>query len=1314
MDNETADAPVKTIYDNEVTMMYKWAYYYGLPSHLLISLRSESGDLELKSFEPLSTFIGRLLAVGQTISEIYKLAKDLNDQITTRDIIMAYYTNVRGSADVIPEINTVQTMLTRQPGEYETLSDIENAYRAWLGEIAREQKLEEKRLSAIYDAQDELNSVRKAIEELDIRDRILISPLNVLSTVLSYRPKIVAEDRAVTLFDGIDLFNNAVVSRYVPYVAYNDNNGNTVYRVYESLDDEDRPDYDAIVIPPNKSRQNNTFYITVWLGDPQGNYRELLGNAPKASFINVTYNLSNNYMSVEAPEKTKHQDLDEAALALNRLEETFPELAFGNGFERKVKGDFDMWNLDIDETAFLEMILSEPVMNIYLYIEEKEKPYALKELLTVNYQSVFSGEQDFGVTTQTETRNIENPASVSVTLTRKKMNNVNPVQYIDNDGAIQFIQYSSDTPYIHVTINQGENRNAVDSFVLIFNLLMEYYRANKEDVLRVYRQKMGKELARLDALLDQQRGFAELAEAAPRPVTTTATIAKKTTKAAAKGGKMSKIKRLQELAPDLIISNYAGLCQLPQQPVIIRDEDVPAWTKDLVRGSDKNKQVMPFPTGPGETPRWNFTCPSDTDPFPGVKVNSLENKDKYPYIPCCFKSDQMEPGKNSTYQDYIAGRKTKLGRGAKGDKKITTSRFLDPGGRGKLPSVMGDILGENDEDLELLRYGVIRSPNSLFHCVAIALQDKGYNALRTETEREQYVTGWRQSLVDKINIALLRQEMYDYTEEDIITMLNDETIFFDPTLLYRAIEEIFNINIYVFTVDPLIEGAGLLELPRHKIFHSRPVRLVRRTVMIAKMYKTRADKLDYPQCELICDYDNSTKSIHRALFGTKITQLCHHILTETMRTLTWDLAVEQPENRDKTIEPVFPVYSNLYYHVDHLELFQTPAVSQFVDSNGKMRSLVLALPEDRFLTVATIPSQPENLPISGDIYGIPGELAINIFGQPSGKYLDPYGRVIGLWFPIMGVTFGEFAYIIPEEGYEDVPLGIYSPFVSSGHNVTPRLSKLKRDLNIIVQIVRWAYETVRVNDENITPQSFAAQRMAVNNDPVIDSADYYDLSAIPRKFPQGGIEELEALAPTLFNQGRIIMYDNIFAEKIVAMLQDYDDLQMGVPKIVPEYISGYYQSPDDFRQIGNSKIFMKEEDLQAWITNTRSIEDYSDYFSIRTTISTDIFDVLTPILYKDEVGRIYIVQNIEGGTKAKAMTVANEWIINEINIGPSPEVSTADLPNLTYGISPDSKLVLIEDNRIDDSDYVKILYYGTALDKERGKNLAYAAILEIL
>ena len=287
----------------------------------------------------------------------------------------------------------------------------------------------------------------------------------------------------------------------------------------------------------------------------------------------------------------------------------------------------------------------------------------------------------------------------------------------------------------------------------------------------------------------------------------------------------SNIHLLQEKAPNLFVLNYARKCQCSLQPKIIEDHEIEAWKNKKIKvripktkskkGDKKVKeveeierQVMVFPDKNDvrhiDGKRWNFVCPKDDNPYPGLKINTdLSNKELFPYIICCSKTDKMTPGTNKykTYYNYIHDIDPNVKKGAKAEDKISTGKMLLPKRIAYLPVSVEKVVKKYSEaSIDMVRYGIQRSIHSLIHCICVAIDDPNYIVLNTDEEREHYTTRVRKYMANgkTIRPELLKQELFDYTNEEILHRLGDEYTFLDPNLFYRALEETFGVNIYVF------------------------------------------------------------------------------------------------------------------------------------------------------------------------------------------------------------------------------------------------------------------------------------------------------------------------------------------------------------------------------------------------------------------------------------------------------------------------------------------------------------------------------------
>lgn len=1349
--------PLINSYDNDVTLLYKATAYFQVPIRLIVVRpRNEADALGASEsfgnakyiFESIYTIVDRLATSDEfTPAEILTYIQPYTKQITEKDVTLTYYDLLKSSypdQELYPSINQFYRDLTQETNleknKYPTQSELDKAFQVWKFQLAEEFKREADRLVTI-------NQIQSQLAQVDLLPKIPWSPLIIRSTEMSYSPTL--DGHTVTPDDGLEIFNQAIVSKYVPYLRYNDANGTPYYRVYTGDKIEDAPNFEITVPNDAKTAAKNTIYLRLWYGDPHGDNSVNLRDSPKGLFRTIVYHLEFDrrrnqlpYLLIKSP--VEEDPVAGQILGLERIRNALPNLQFGSGTEVNVQGEFNMWQLDYEEASLLEMILLEPLMNVYLYVEENIDPFAFKERLGIHYRSIYTDIAEGG--TATEDTYIQNSASVSVTLISKSLPPGESIDLINPEtGTVTRYQLEEETPYVHLNISQAESREIVEAFIPIFGLLMSYYQSHRQDVDDEYANSLP-ELTRLPSLLAQKKIKSQMG-------TTLMDLTKRDTSGPRE---TSKIKQLRALAPDLFIKSYARLgCQYNLQPIIISPDEIDQWKAQRIipaqdqpgapasrtspgkgrakspgkgkgraksPGKQKNsagveRQVMPFPK---DNPKWYFVCPDDKFPYPGVKYNkNLPNKDIYPYIPCCRPVDQMVPGSNSKYQKYLEGRPANTDTCT---KKIITRKILPPDRqcRGTLPSAVNGILKRYSPNYsDMVRIGIPRSPNSLLHCVGLA-RDANYVALTSLEEKEAYVSRIRLLMADRINPAVLKQEFYDYEMSEIMDLWRDNSKFLDPALFYRGVEELYGVNIYVFLSPPPTGDEyelGLLELPRYKIFHARPIRLDRPTVVVLKTMGGDTNNLDYPHCELIVDYNDQTETMVK-IFGSDMTEICHSTLQNSYKTIT---STPRPDG-------TFDTHANLYYYIDHLNIFQRPAVSQMIDDNGKMRSLTLDL-GSTLMTIATIPSQPENLPLSSEVIPVPAQNVIELFGTPSGVTRDFNGEVDGFWIPILDLTMGEYISIIPTPGFEEIPEGPPNPIVSTAVNITERLSRLRRTLNIIVQVIKWLFELAR-RQPGMTPAVFVSRFMVMDQTPVSDSSTYYDLREIPRRFPivdsvEAGIELLSPLAPTLFNENKLVMYSPVFADRIAKMLYDFYNIRIGAPPAPATLINHYYENANNFDTQPHTKVFVGERDFEAWIQSLQASQNYSKYYNIRLKIDIEMGASLDPYLYQEADGSIYLVQNVIGGIRSKALSVAETWNEMQVNIGPDP-IPLDDIPiHMIYGISSSGSMIPIEDNTHDQDLFLKLLYYGNQVEYNQaqllephhpisGKIGRYAAILKIL
>jgi len=1393
----TLDIPV-TPYDSFNTLLHKYAHSQEIPVRLIVIRTAKKKDYTLATngepifiydslvFENLRDYLLRKRPfepelrrkTGNQIVEKVKLLS--KNEIRADDLVFTYMALIIGAIVnstpdftgftkddeelILNEINAFYQEIEEQDVLYFRYTDFQTLliqFDIYSAGIGNELDQDEAKYSLIEQIQEKL-------KKLDTRkEKILISPVELTSATVAFHPTFRGSTDPIRPEDGLEIFNSALVSPFIPYLRYNDPAGRAYTRVYTSSRHEDEPRYDVTIIPFEESSSPNFIYLTLWLGqidledsldgreganlETTGRRDRSIGKAHRDTFYRVTYDLENNFLTVRSPLNKLSENLKSEQFAVNRTEAAFPTLNFGPSKDVSIGGDFFVYDFTYLEAVLLDMILNDTVLNTYLYIDESNKAYANKKRLDIRYRSIGSTEEN--TIKSSADVYISNLRSIVVTLKQTVMDRDETVSVMDyrlKQG--KRLTLSRGTPYLKINIQEANARKTIESFMPIFTLLLMYYQEKSVSLANEYREI-------IPTVLEAET------EVKRKKSKTRSRILSLTKKVIVPklDPENENINKLQKMAPELFVTDYARQCQKAYQPSILLPEQLRA-----VLETQPDTAYLPYPA---LEPRFFFICNHPTRRFPGVKVNyTLSNAVTHPYIPCCYIRDQRESEKDRiNYNTYLAGGRpdSLIKPAAKAASVVKTKIIIGIGTLGELPKAVETSLMEYSPDaVQMYRYGVQNNTrNAFLHAVSTALDDPIYLSMKTDLDREAYVTALRAYIATVIEPSLLRQELYDYTDEEILAALQDPDVFFDPKLFKRAVEEVYNINIYLFgspNPNKNDTGEGKVIVPRFRVFHAYTKRLDRPTVVLLRTKGAVTDVLRHPHIELIIDYDGENKRLSK-LFGPDMTNLCHQILTTCLKTLTVSNSDELTSDEVNPSEgPFIPsevipsegpftIHQNIYSYLDHLNLVGKAAVSQYIDQNGKMRLLTfvysLGTSAPNRVTVATIPSQPENLPIDDQMYPVDLATALTIFGRPTGVSRTATDQINGLWFQVLDIKYGEYVQIYPvypddvskDLAYVfDLTTGPTSPYRTGNTSVTRRLTLLHKTSSFIIQLVRWLYDLARLEGP-VDPSLFVRTYFYVSRTTVYDTATVYDISRVPRKLPlvntvSQGLAEISGFMPTLLvkvsektsssrsgsragSPLRLKMYDEYFNDRIVKMLRDYHSFTYGLPSQPAKYINNYYSSEEDFIQYNDSKIFLTEQELQIWLTSLKMADrDITDFYEIHSRIEISMADLISPYIYQDpDTNKLYLIQNVKEGKFNRALAVTVNWFEYRINTGYQTD-PVQILPNwVTYTLTETGLLVPSFDSRADKGEtFVKIIYYGDRgrlLAKEKG---AYAAMLEVL
>lgn len=326
-------------------------------------------------------------------------------------------------------------------------------------------------------------------------------------------------------------------------------------------------------------------------------------------------------------------------------------------------------------------------------------------------------------------------------------------------GIISF-SLSNDFGNVKIKANKILNEESIPFFQTIFLSLFEKYKSREKMIFNIYKKiipslsltvKSGDEIANI---VEEEDKIKKVFIKKPK-------------------------NHLAEKEPTLFITLYTRKCSKPPR-ILDDDENVP-----------DNLDTMNFPifNEGGLKPRKYVCDQTGHFKYPGLRKNTLPNNDTFPYIPCCYETNQKDR-KGSCWNTYFNQTENKNEQYEHVIYK--TSRILPNENHGSLPVDIVKVLSKNgtiNEDFS--RHGIFIGPNSFIDCISrIAHKD----------DDDIYDDKARQTTLIKIRKKL----MFEYCAQENSDISNyrewfeNPDLYFEPRRFYRALEEYFKINIFIF------------------------------------------------------------------------------------------------------------------------------------------------------------------------------------------------------------------------------------------------------------------------------------------------------------------------------------------------------------------------------------------------------------------------------------------------------------------------------------------------------------------------------------
>lgn len=673
------------------------------------------------------------------------------------------------------------------------------------------------------------------------------------------------------------------------------------------------------------------------------------------------------------------------------------------------------------------------------------------------------------------------------------------------------------------------------------------------------------------------------------------------------GENITRKNRLKDIAPEVFVSKYSKKCPAKEMPKIVSVEEALAYPE--------NRRML-FPKTPEEgIQRW-YICDDKKYIYPGLRKNTnLSNSEKFPYLPCCYVTDQTNK-ENSNYYKYY--NETNREAATEQQTIFLTMKTATFRGFGILPKRLKSLFELISIDREFLRKGTVKSSSSFIECVLEALY-KETRFLKKEGEIEvsriRKTLKARKRLAKWDYLAVGLQELYDKSIKEIREELLDTDNYISPKKYKSILEEYYNCNIMIFSA----ENEGELLIPNFsQSYLLKEYRKDRPFIFILENKGTFAEKVLYPQCEIISHISNDGNANYTFSIDDPIVKYM---------TRMYALLVESYKLGKR-----IPVYS-IRIPDEYIP------ISQYVDSFGKTR-IIRCKKGNSFIDFTVEPIPPLVLKLKDSKVEYPiRKLENDILSIAVAQYRNRESEEILQLELNLGNVSSRVAVDIKDLKIEDLPVkyttlrDIDTESSLKVYNYKKKISKylLEYLLKAFAE-----YTTDTENPENDIP-GFLKEKIIIGNnieneiDKIISNDDIV--------FPTTFIEDF-----FLLRNGKVIVPNRDYLERAIFVLRT--SLKNNKENVLSYKnrvnFRGIYNDVSDFKKYSNQIIIKGDEKIDSWILTANKNNCVSDSVKIEPFTKE-------PYFFKNRVisDSIYLAQNVD--SLEEAVYIYNLWENNGYN-----------------------------------------------------------------
>jgi hypothetical protein len=485
--------------------------------------------------------------------------------------------------------------------------------------------------------------------------------------------------------------------------------------------------------------------------------------------------------------------------------------------------------------------------------------------------------------------------------------------------------------------------------------------------------------------------------------------------------------------------------------------------------------------------------------------------------------------------------------------------------------------------------------------------------LEDTDEIESYLNSLREKLATPELAASCKQEMYDYSIEEIIQNIKDPDVYLDPKLFISLLEHFFGMNIFVFNRTNSINEQ--LVIPRYAQAYYRNKKDAN-CIFIYEHAGTSSSETNDFQCELVVKWKIHSRKdkdiIYSFPYTSDVSQGIIDVFNKMRKAYSLNLEIK---------ETIFPIPSDFF--------------EQGIDFYGKCRMLRIMYKE-QLVTLLTEPMQPFAVTEKKDwcITKIKKELAYEFFRDylmiPISKQTIYHSQLKELH----GIV-GNVNIRIPIEDskpMEGIPhTSEFISYSDSSISVLANHNHYKKIARYIVEYMFWLFSMyIKRTDKSIDSE-----------DSIVDFVD--EKIQIDPNFEYGYVSNIFHDNSGVMKEGKLVVKSRETLKRLIYTLRLH--IRRFREKIENYYdkkmIEKYYQDITDFDHYSFQVLLQGDESISNWIQEQKIKYVIHDSVQLHTNI---------PYFFQNGLisEKVYLAQNTN--TIKKAIEIGKTWKEDGYNI----------------------------------------------------------------